>query len=228
MEGEIEVLPDIFGPLYSPNHQTSNGVRKTLEIESLTIPASLQSIDSRLRFKKACYKNESTWYASSFGNITNEVYIDGELWQVPTGDVVIPDGVSRIGYGKFSEGVTSVKIPASVTNIGANTFRDCNVLADVYLSSATPVAIDASTFSNYQNVTLYVPNGSLAAYKAAEGWSNFANIVEWTPTAIEDVQADVKTKTVTVKFDEAKNSIESLTKAFESIKVKVVKTKKVE
>ena len=45
---------------------------------------------------------------------------------------------------------------------------------------------------------------------------------------IKDVQVDVPTKTVTVKFDEAKNSVESLTKAFESIKVKVVKIKKVE
>ena len=40
---------------------------------------------------------------------------------------------------------------------------------------------------------------------------------------IKDVQVDVPTKTVTVKFDAAKNSIESLTKAFESIKVKVFK-----
>ena len=45
---------------------------------------------------------------------------------------------------------------------------------------------------------------------------------------IKDVQVDVPTKTVTVKYDAAKNSVESLTKAFESIKVKVVKTKKVE
>ena len=45
---------------------------------------------------------------------------------------------------------------------------------------------------------------------------------------IKDVKVDVPTKTVTVKFDEAKNSVEGLTKAFESIKVKVVKTKKVE
>ncbi|MBE6197498.1 MAG: cation transporter [Rikenellaceae bacterium] len=40
---------------------------------------------------------------------------------------------------------------------------------------------------------------------------------------IKDVQVDVPTKTVTVKFDAAKNSVESLIKAFESIKVKVVK-----
>lgn len=40
---------------------------------------------------------------------------------------------------------------------------------------------------------------------------------------IKDVQVDVPTKTVTVKFDAAKNSIEALTKAFTGIKVKVVK-----
>ena len=38
---------------------------------------------------------------------------------------------------------------------------------------------------------------------------------------IKDVQVDVPTKTVTVKFDPAKNSIESLTKALTEIKVKV-------
>ena len=41
---------------------------------------------------------------------------------------------------------------------------------------------------------------------------------------IKDVQVDVKTKTVTVKFDPAKNNLESLTKAFQGIKVKVLKT----
>ncbi len=41
---------------------------------------------------------------------------------------------------------------------------------------------------------------------------------------IKDVQVDVKTKNVTVKYDAAKNNVESLTKAFESIKVKVLKT----
>ncbi len=45
---------------------------------------------------------------------------------------------------------------------------------------------------------------------------------------IKDVKVDVPTKSVTVQFDAAKNSIESLKKAFESIKVKVFNTKKVE
>ncbi len=41
---------------------------------------------------------------------------------------------------------------------------------------------------------------------------------------IKDVVVDVKTKTVTVKFDAEKNSVESLVKAFSGIKVKVEKS----
>ncbi len=40
------------------------------------------------------------------------------------------------------------------------------------------------------NATLYVPQGSLEAYKTADGWNNFTNIVEFDPTGIEDVTKD--------------------------------------
>ena len=40
---------------------------------------------------------------------------------------------------------------------------------------------------------------------------------------VKEVTPDVPTKTVTVSFDAAKNSVEALTKAFTSIKVKVFK-----
>ena len=40
---------------------------------------------------------------------------------------------------------------------------------------------------------------------------------------IKDVVVDLKTKTVTVKYDAEKNNLESLKKAFASIKVKVEK-----
>ena len=44
-------------------------------------------------------------------------------------DVVIPDGVKRIGTGAFSGGnsLTSIVIPDSVTSIGNDTFKDSNV-----------------------------------------------------------------------------------------------------
>ena len=40
---------------------------------------------------------------------------------------------------------------------------------------------------------------------------------------VKDVKVDVKTKSVTVTFDEAKNNIDALKKAFTTIKVKVLK-----
>ena len=40
---------------------------------------------------------------------------------------------------------------------------------------------------------------------------------------IKDVKVDVPTKSVTVKFDAAKNNVEALVNAFKSIKVKVFK-----
>lgn len=40
---------------------------------------------------------------------------------------------------------------------------------------------------------------------------------------IKDVACDVKSKSVTVKFDASKNSVEALVEAFKSIKVKVFK-----
>ena len=48
-----------------------------------------------------------------------------------------------------------------------------------------PINIDNKTFS-VRN-TLYVPQGSLEAYKAADGWNKFVNIVEFDPTGVEDV-----------------------------------------
>lgn len=45
----------------------------------------------------------------------------------PGGDVVIPDGVAETRYDAFMgcTGLTSVKIPGSVTKIGNAAFEDC-------------------------------------------------------------------------------------------------------
>ena len=49
--------------------------------------------------------------------------------------------------------------------------------------------INSGAFS-YFNATLYVPKGSLAAYKAADYWKYFAKIVGFNPTSIEDTEED--------------------------------------
>ena len=90
-------------------------------------------------------------------------------------------------------GLTSITIPSCVISIGNYAFYGCESLTSIYVKASTPAKIE----ENYgicslgcENATLYVPKGSLAAYKSADGWKKFENIVEFDPTSIEDVTKD--------------------------------------
>lgn len=76
----------------------------------------------------------------------------------PGGDVVIPDGVSRIGVRVFegSFGLTSVLIPDSVTSISVRAFKACRNLTSVTIpESVTSIGKDA--FRECGNLTLFLP-----------------------------------------------------------------------
>lgn len=54
--------------------------------------------------------------------------------------------------------------------------------------------------SDYEKVHLYVPKGTLAAYKAADGWKNFLNISESGESGIEETGVTAQ-KTVVGRYD---------------------------
>ena len=113
--------------------------------------------------------------------------------------ITIPNCVASIDYCAFlgCSGLTSITIPGSVTSIGYGVFYDCSNLKSIFVLNETPISLYDRICDN-NNVTLYVPQGSLEAYKAAYGWNEFANIVEFDPTAIEDVtEEDAPTFEVT-------------------------------
>jgi copper chaperone CopZ len=56
--------------------------------------------------------------------------------------------------------------------------------------------------------------------------TNISRSIEDQMKGVKDVKVDVPTKTVTVTFDPAKTNEQTLTKAFEKIKIKVTETKK--
>ena len=95
--------------------------------------------------------------------------------------VTIPDGITSIGDNTFSacSGLTSVSIPDGVTSIGDETFYGCSALTDVFCRAEKVPTTGDDVFedSNIANATLHVPAGSVKAYKSAEPWSQFKEIV---------------------------------------------------
>ena len=93
--------------------------------------------------------------------------------------ITIPNSVTSIGKSAFfgCSGLTSVTIGSGVTSIGSNAFGECSRLTNIYVKASTPAKIEWGV--GCEDATLYVPKGSLEAYKAADGWKEFENIQEW-------------------------------------------------
>jgi hypothetical protein len=119
-----------------------------------------------------------------------------------SGSVAIPEAVSHNGVEykvtEISEGafqnntsLTEVKIPASITSIGANAFAGCKNLQAITINIIVPINIAVISTRGFtrsesgdvfdgvdkENCILYVPEGSVEQYKSAPGWKEFKNIL---------------------------------------------------
>ena len=85
-------------------------------------------------------------------------------------------------YYAFSH-IKKLTIGSQVTNIRGQLHSNSNGdnLNSIYLISYNPPTINSCNFteSQYVNLPIYVPKGSLNAYQTAETWKNFWNIQEY-------------------------------------------------
>ena len=83
--------------------------------------------------------------------------------------------------GTFN-GITALKhcyLTAGVTAIGENMFKDCTALD---ILAAVPPSLDSTALGGTTSLTdIYVPSDSVNAYKAADGWSNYASKITAIP-----------------------------------------------
>ena len=104
--------------------------------------------------------------------------------------ITIPNSVTSLGSSAFSfcTSLTSVTIGSGVTSIEYYAFHECSSLTSIHCKSKTPPSLKVDWFNGryyyvfddntYTSAKLYVPQGSVEAYKSAEGWKKFQNIVE--------------------------------------------------
>lgn len=100
-----------------------------------------------------------------------------------TYDVELPL-IETIGEQAFRRYAgTNFTIGPNCTSIGRNLFYD-GTATNLYVLATTPPTLGGNFGSSTSNVShIYVPADSVAAYKAANIWSNYASIIEAIPTA---------------------------------------------
>jgi hypothetical protein len=93
-------------------------------------------------------------------------------------EIEISSTGTSITVAEFSYCVSikRVTIPASVASIGINAFIYCSSLSEVHTLATTPPALGTNAFNGLpSDFIIYVPVWYGDTYKAAEGWSTYAD-----------------------------------------------------
>lgn len=125
--------------------------------------------------------------------------------------------MSSIGNEVFygCNGLNSVTIGVAIKKIGSNAFTACKDLTDVYCYAEKRPSTSSDAFkdSYIEYATLHVPAASVNAYKEAEPWKSFKQIV-----AIEgDTPTTPKCAKPTINYDNFKLTYSCETEGVEYI-----------
>lgn len=192
-------------------------------IESITLPASVKSVDCYLEVHKIYYEGTAAgwvdmnfdWYLP-WSSYDTEIYIGGELVK----DIVIPEGVKSINRSfDGCSTLETVSIPSTVSELEYGEFRDCSSLKSVEMAEGVKSISDSAFGSSLEsakipasvnyigedafrsNVVIYGIAGSYAEKYAKENGYKFVS-ESGNVTAPEFVEKVTDSKTnITVSAD---------------------------
>ena len=181
----VEYLDSAIASPVTEAYRDDDGNWKSRVVgESVTswhIPSSVTGVGITRNYEKSFIEYPITSYTVS---TSNPVYDSRDncnaLIKTATNTLIegcltttIPSSVTKIGGYAFQDqlGLQHFTIPSHITDIGRFVFESCQDLIDVTFEGATPPTINGSDrylFSNcYSLEAIYVPSGSVEAYKAA-------------------------------------------------------------
>jgi hypothetical protein len=147
-------------------------------LNNVTLPDTLETIGA-----SAFYSNRSLTTitipsgvtsigASAFNNCTAMTFVN-----INSDEVSIRDGAF-----KGNTSLTAVTINSSGVTIGNNVFRGCTRLLKLTFTATVPPQIEEGDFDNTNECAIFVPCGSVDAYKAA--WSQYADRISCNDTGV--------------------------------------------
>ncbi len=175
-----------------------------LGLENISLPNSLMTIGQNAFYNTQWYKNQPNGgvyvgnvfykYKGDIPQNTSFVIKEGTVSISPYAfvkenyhedyslvSVSIPNSVKVIGEGVFyrCRALTSIVIPDGVTTIETLAFHYCKALNSVTCKAVEPPVLGSSVFSvvPLTDATLYVPAESVDAYKNADQWKDFGQIL---------------------------------------------------
>ena len=103
-------------------------------------------------------------------------------WCYNLTSVIFPESLTSIGDYSFPycSSLASITLPKSITSIGKNAFDYCSSLQEIHSQAIIPPTCGQGCFYDVDKntCTVYVLEEALEAYKAADEWKEFKNIVE--------------------------------------------------
>ena len=152
-------------------------------LTSINLPDSITSIGERVFTACSSLTSFSGKYASPDGLYLIDSGCIISVAGAINGDVIIPDGVTSIGYEVFCSctSLTSITIPDSVTSIGERAFIGCSSLMSITVISETPPTGGNSMFYSTNNCPIYVPVESVETYKRRKYWSDYSDRIQAIP-----------------------------------------------
>lgn len=96
-------------------------------------------------------------------------------------EVIVGNECSTISADTFigRTELSSVEIADTVTSIGVGAFAYCSGLTNVTINATTPPTLAGDVFWNTNDTfQIYVPSGSVNAYKTASVWNSYASRIQ--------------------------------------------------
>lgn len=153
------------------------------DLGQIIIGDNVKKIDDNTFF--GCHNLHSVTIGKSVTSIGRNAFSGCRLTSV-----TIPNSVESIGESAFfTSRLAYVSIGSGVTSIGKDAFSlDWANATEVWCHCKTPPSADENSFSFTRDAVLYVPWGSVEAYRSKKPWSNFGRIEPFMVIDIDGIE----------------------------------------